>query len=66
MDINQSIEQRCFHNENGTCHYLESALVNCDGLCNMFLSFNKKLCRKVGKTPVDRYEYEKTIRRKNV
>ena len=65
-DLDKSIQQKCFHNRSGLCHFLESDLEPCCGLCANFKSLdidlrnvvNRRLrgVDKLRKTePVDRY-----------
>lgn len=66
----KSMQQLCFHNQQGECHYLECDVVRCNGICNMWCSFNKelkseinkKIKEKVGSTdPVTKYELDKAF-----
>lgn len=43
MAIEKSLLQNCIRNEDGICHYLESDLVPCKGLCANFKSFDEEV-----------------------
>jgi len=60
MDFKKSITQKCIQNENGIC-YLDTN--PCNGICNMFVSFDRELQHKCKVSPVDRYAFEQTLRR---
>jgi len=65
MDIKNSIHSKCLHNENGICYYLASDPYPCETICINFVSFNKKLMRRIGvDDKVDWYSFEKWRKKK--
>jgi hypothetical protein len=58
MVLDKSIIQKCFRNQDGGCHYRESDVVPCSGMCNFFVTFDKTICNQAKVIPVDRWEYE--------
>jgi hypothetical protein len=56
MVFKQSTLQKCLFYEKGICHYLESALDKCMGICNMFKYFEN------GRM-IDRFELEKKTKK---
>jgi hypothetical protein len=65
MVFEESVAQKCHRNQNSECHYRESDIVPCDGMCNLFVTFDKTICNKAGVTPVGLWEYEHKIKKVN-
>ena len=61
----EKLKDKCFRNQQGVCHFLESAQSPCTGVCANFICFDDDVKHEINKKVMERHHDKSLIAKEN-